>query len=73
MSVFGWLVMGLLAGWVAKALVPGRQPGGWIVTTVSGSSGPLSVAGSGRNSAGGQSPVLTCAALVSHSSAEWLS
>ncbi len=36
MSVFGWLVMGLLAGWVAKALVPGRQPGGWIVTTVIG-------------------------------------
>ncbi len=36
MSVFGWIVMGLLAGWVAKALVPGRQPGGWIVTTVIG-------------------------------------
>jgi uncharacterized membrane protein YeaQ/YmgE (transglycosylase-associated protein family) len=36
MSIFGWIVMGLLAGWVAKALVPGRQPGGWIVTTVIG-------------------------------------
>lgn len=36
MTVFGWLVMGLLAGWVAKALVPGRQPGGWIVTMVIG-------------------------------------
>ncbi len=36
MSVFGWIVMGLLAGWVAKVLVPGRQPSGWIVTTVIG-------------------------------------
>lgn len=36
MSILGWIVMGLLAGWIARALMPGRQPGGFIVTTVIG-------------------------------------
>lgn len=36
MSILGWIVMGLLAGLIARAIMPGRQPGGLIVTTVIG-------------------------------------
>ena len=36
MSVLAWIVLGLLAGWIARAVMPGRQPGGLVVTTVIG-------------------------------------
>lgn len=36
MSILGWIVMGLLAGWLARAILPGRQSGGLVVTTVIG-------------------------------------
>lgn len=36
MSIIGWIVLGLLAGLVAKILLPGRDPGGIIGTTVIG-------------------------------------
>ncbi len=36
MSVLGWILMGLLAGWLAKMLMPGRQPGGLLVTMIIG-------------------------------------
>lgn len=36
MSILGWIVMGLLAGWLAKFLLPGRQPGGLFVTMIIG-------------------------------------
>lgn len=36
MSILGWIIMGFLAGWLARALMPGRQPAGFIVTTVIG-------------------------------------
>lgn len=36
MSVLGWILMGLLAGWLAKFLLPGRQPGGLLITMVIG-------------------------------------
>lgn len=36
MSVLGWIVMGLLAGWIARALLPGRQPGGLVITMIVG-------------------------------------
>jgi uncharacterized membrane protein YeaQ/YmgE (transglycosylase-associated protein family) len=36
MSIVAWLVLGLLAGAVAKAVLPGRDPGGLIGTTVIG-------------------------------------
>jgi uncharacterized membrane protein YeaQ/YmgE (transglycosylase-associated protein family) len=35
-SILALLVMGLLVGVVAKMLVPGRDPGGIIVTTIIG-------------------------------------
>ena len=41
MSILAWIVLGLIAGVVAKALVPGRDPGGCIVTIVIGVAGAL--------------------------------
>jgi uncharacterized membrane protein YeaQ/YmgE (transglycosylase-associated protein family) len=36
MSIIGTLVIGLLAGFVAKLLMPGRDPKGFIITIVLG-------------------------------------
>lgn len=44
-NVFVWIGFGLLAGLVAKALMPGRDPGGPVVTLIMGCGG--SVVGSG--------------------------
>ncbi|MEV8332807.1 GlsB/YeaQ/YmgE family stress response membrane protein [Streptomyces niveus] len=39
MTIIGWLVLGLLAGAVAKILLPGRDPGGPVGTTLIGIAG----------------------------------
>jgi uncharacterized membrane protein YeaQ/YmgE (transglycosylase-associated protein family) len=36
MGVLGWILFGLVVGIVAKLLMPGRDPGGLIITTVLG-------------------------------------
>ncbi|MER5887256.1 GlsB/YeaQ/YmgE family stress response membrane protein [Streptomyces sp. NPDC001941] len=36
MTIIGWIVLGLLAGIIAKILLPGRDPGGLIGTTLIG-------------------------------------
>ena len=36
-----WVVIGLLAGAIAKAITPGREPGGCIVTIVVGIAGAV--------------------------------
>jgi uncharacterized membrane protein YeaQ/YmgE (transglycosylase-associated protein family) len=41
MAILAWLVFGLVAGAVAKWIVPGRDPGGILVTLVLGVSGAL--------------------------------
>jgi uncharacterized membrane protein YeaQ/YmgE (transglycosylase-associated protein family) len=41
MSILGWVVFGLVVGVVAKLLMPGRDPGGMIVTTLLGIGGAL--------------------------------
>src|SRR6266480_3505598 len=41
MGIIGWIVFGLIVGAVAKLLMPGRDPGGWIVTIVLGIAGAL--------------------------------
>ncbi|HEY9410051.1 MAG TPA: GlsB/YeaQ/YmgE family stress response membrane protein [Jiangellaceae bacterium] len=36
MGIISWIILGLLAGLLAKALLPGADPGGVIVTTLLG-------------------------------------
>ena len=36
MGIISWLLFGLIAGLIAKALHPGKDPGGWIVTIIIG-------------------------------------
>jgi len=40
-SIIAWIVLGLIAGAIAKALLPGDDPGGFIVTAVIGIVGAL--------------------------------
>lgn len=41
MGIIGWIVLGAIAGLIAKALLPGDDPGGAIVTTIIGIVGAL--------------------------------
>ena len=42
MGIIGWILLGLLAGTIARALIPGRtEPGGCIGTTAIGVAGAL--------------------------------
>jgi len=40
-GVLGWIVFGLIVGIVAKLLMPGRDPGGFIITILLGICGAL--------------------------------
>jgi uncharacterized membrane protein YeaQ/YmgE (transglycosylase-associated protein family) len=40
-GIIGWIIIGLLAGGVAKLLMPGRDPGGCIVTILLGIAGAV--------------------------------
>jgi uncharacterized membrane protein YeaQ/YmgE (transglycosylase-associated protein family) len=40
-GIIGWIIIGGLAGAVAKLLMPGRDPGGCIVTVLLGIAGAL--------------------------------
>jgi uncharacterized membrane protein YeaQ/YmgE (transglycosylase-associated protein family) len=39
MGIIGWIILGLLAGAIAKLVLPGDDPGGIIVTTLIGVAG----------------------------------
>ena len=41
MGLLSWIVFGLIAGGVAKFLMPGRDPGGCIITMIIGIVGAL--------------------------------
>ncbi|MFJ8164221.1 GlsB/YeaQ/YmgE family stress response membrane protein [Streptomyces sp. NPDC096136] len=41
MGIIAWILIGLLAGLIAKALMPGKDPGGLIITTLIGIAGGL--------------------------------
>lgn len=41
MSIFGWIVLGLIAGALAKLIMPGKQGGGILVTMVLGIVGAM--------------------------------
>ena len=41
MAILTWIVFGLVVGIIAKLLMPGRDPGGFIITTLLGIAGAL--------------------------------
>ena len=41
MGILGWILLGLLAGIIAKAVLPGDDPGGFIITTLIGIAGAV--------------------------------
>ena len=41
MSILGWILFGLIVGVVAKLVMPGRDPGGIIVTILLGIAGAV--------------------------------
>ncbi|MDL5198828.1 GlsB/YeaQ/YmgE family stress response membrane protein [Streptomyces sp. ALI-76-A] len=41
MGIIAWILIGLLAGAIAKALMPGKDPGGIIITMLIGIAGGL--------------------------------
>ncbi|MCP9960108.1 MULTISPECIES: GlsB/YeaQ/YmgE family stress response membrane protein [Streptomyces] len=41
MGIIAWILIGLIAGMIAKALMPGRDPGGAIITMLIGIAGGL--------------------------------
>ena len=41
MHFLSWILFGLLAGAIAKAIHPGKDPGGWIVTIIIGILGAI--------------------------------
>ena len=41
MGILSWIIMGLIVGIVAKLIMPGDDPGGFIVTILLGIAGAL--------------------------------
>jgi uncharacterized membrane protein YeaQ/YmgE (transglycosylase-associated protein family) len=41
MGILSWILFGLVVGVIAKLLMPGRDPGGFIVTMLLGIAGAL--------------------------------
>jgi uncharacterized membrane protein YeaQ/YmgE (transglycosylase-associated protein family) len=41
MSIIAWIVLGLIAGAIAKFLMPGRDPGGIFITIIIGIVGAI--------------------------------
>ena len=40
-GIIGWIVFGLVAGLIAKVIMPGKDPGGIIITILLGIAGSL--------------------------------
>jgi uncharacterized membrane protein YeaQ/YmgE (transglycosylase-associated protein family) len=47
-GVLGWVVFGLIVGVIAKLLMPGRDPGGFIITALLGIVGAVFAGWLGR-------------------------
>ena len=41
LDIIGWIILGLIAGAIAKAIMPGKDPGGVFVTIILGIVGAL--------------------------------
>ncbi|MBX2842743.1 MAG: GlsB/YeaQ/YmgE family stress response membrane protein [Flammeovirgaceae bacterium] len=39
MGILTWIIFGLIAGSLAKWIMPGKDPGGWIVSIILGIAG----------------------------------
>ena len=39
MGILSWLVLGLVVGIIAKFIMPGRDPGGFVITIILGIAG----------------------------------
>ncbi len=39
--MLGWIIFGLIVGIIAKLLMPGRDPGGFVITILLGIAGAL--------------------------------
>jgi len=39
MGILSWILMGLIVGFIAKVIMPGKDPGGFIVTILLGIAG----------------------------------
>ncbi len=50
-ALFGWIAIGLFIGLVGKFLMPGRDPGGLVVTALLGIAGAM-LGGLGAQAAG---------------------
>ena len=71
MNIIGWLLFGLIVGVIAKLLMPGRDPGGWIVTALLGIAGSFvggflgqALMGRGNSTAGWIGSVVGAMALL---------
>lgn len=40
-AFIGWIILGLIAGLIAKAIMPGKDPGGFIITALLGMVGSI--------------------------------
>jgi uncharacterized membrane protein YeaQ/YmgE (transglycosylase-associated protein family) len=40
-AIIGWIIFGVIAGAIAKLLMPGRDPGGFIITMLLGIAGAV--------------------------------
>jgi uncharacterized membrane protein YeaQ/YmgE (transglycosylase-associated protein family) len=41
MGILAWVIFGLIAGIIAKVIMPGKDPGGFILTVIIGIAGAL--------------------------------
>jgi uncharacterized membrane protein YeaQ/YmgE (transglycosylase-associated protein family) len=39
MGILSWIIFGLVAGVIAKIIMPGKDPGGWIISILLGVAG----------------------------------
>ena len=51
MGILGWILFGLVVGALAKLVMPGRDPGGIIVTILLGIVGALLIGGGAKKPA----------------------
>ena len=71
LAILGWIIFGLIAGVIAKAIMPGKDPGGAIVTILLGIAGAViggfigrALLGYGRSASGDISEPGTIMSMV---------